>query len=916
MGGTALSAAAFTITNWNSSSPSPGYMRIGMPFKRGDVPSGSTLQLKGPNGVVAAQFDQRSYYPQDGSLMYCVCAFRDVTFNPSEVRTYTPYVVANSSWNNAGSLSLSDLTSNHQFQVLFSNVGYVNTVWPGGGKAVNAGTIIIGPNTSTSLKGVATIQSAPSGGTTGSGQPTWNTTVGSVTTDGTVTWTNINASSNTNTYGSGGFTIDFNYLLTHTTSNVATRVTKIHSGPVCETWMAWGMASDNSSNTADAHLKGYVYVTMWKDAGGSVVDYEFGCVVSQDWWSIANKYCLTYNASLIDLKNSKTYLTYNNIVHPYNSQWFTGRNSGNDADGRRFWVNQTPTLGYQPSKSYWVSTDIVPPFNVTPSITFGTSPYTSTMYTPCVNINTNAQIDQTGGSNGRGVFMDSDVRAFLSQAQADVTAARRSALGGLGVPYHFRSNDTRTRPQDKGVSDTGSCPMSLNLAPQPSSSYTFTSQGMPAPVDAYYGSGTSPTYADGYVAPLGGTGVWTPSINCSHASTYCYFIYLLEGERHFLECSMDLAENAVQQQVCQGIFGGVCKLPFYNWANYQTAFNIPSTAWHGVSSVFVPGNTRSAGWALTLLTIAAAITPSQDALGNVESTESYFNALLQQSTMYMATAVNSPYMPSSQLSAGWWIDSGNGSAQSIASPWMQDFIVMGSAFAYLAVGDMSAQTMVNFLAKHTIGLVNTAIYRTVPEKILVLPTSSGVWTSGTNEFFPIADCPADLGLANVTVAGGSSANITVAAGIGLLNPLAIAANDTIYWSSLAENLSSASVPAEVSIGTAYYVVSTTSSGSNQIIQISATRGGSPITFALPYSGCQLFWYGTALLGYAVATSSIFLPQSDSYPAIARAALAFAKRAGVSGASASLATMQTFLTTTDANLEGNVGNQYLGWFMNA
>lgn len=845
---TPLTASQFTLTNWNGAASSPGFMRFGMPFKQGDIPSGSTASIYKSGSAIPCQFDQRTFYG-DGSLKFAVCSIRDTTFSASESRTYVPYVVPSSSWNNTGPIALSTVTGAQNFQVLFSSV------------------------------------------------------------------TQYNGSTNV-ARGSGAFTANFNTIINQTVSGQATRLTCVHSGPVCQTWMAWGMAIDSGLLTADPDLKAYVYITVWNDGSNGIGDIEYAAVMSQDWWTstASTKYLLNYNASL---QNGATVIqAYNTVAHPYHSTWMTATMTADNNVGRRFWMNQIPTIGYGFNQAYWVSSGLAPPMNYGASITFGTNPYTTTTYTPCGGMNVNVFIDNTGGSNGRGLFMDSDCWAFLSQRQNDVRIARVSALSGLGVPYHRRSSDNRTRPQDSGVADLASTPMSLTMVPNSSSFYTFTSQGMPAPVEAYYGSATTSTYLHGYQTPTGGSGVWTPSANTSHASMYCYFLYLLEGERHWLDCLGDLCNNGVQQQNGNS-FAGRPTLLYYTYTEYQTTFSIPSTVYSAINNMLSPNNTRATGWALMLNAITAGMYPQYDALGNDTPEQPYFAALNTQNNNYCAQSML--YMPASQLSAGWWIDE-SGVGQGCVSPWMHAFIGMGAYTNYQMTGDANALAMGNYIANHAINNANAGLYLTTSYRQQVTPISgtAGAWNPSTNDYFsggivPMLNFDCTITTGTNVVATAASPNGTTFQPTGVFGP-AIANGDLLYLAGCNFNLASAgTLPSELTQGTPYYVVNYVSATD---FQISASSGGSPISFASSYTNVFFSWIGASLSAYTLAQNPPYLPAEDSYSPINRCLLAYAKRNGKSGAAAALTANQAFLVTVDNDNYSAATGQFWDWQMAA
>lgn len=417
-----------------------------------------------------------------------------------------------------------------------------------------------------------------------------------------INFANVTQSSDGSTFsarGSGAFTAS---LATH--AAVATRVTKVHSGPVCEGWVVWGMATDNTGGAADAHLKVIWHVDAWKNADGSVYALEVAAVVSQDWWSIAGKYLLGYDATFVD--GGSTIGTYAGVRHPYNSQWLTCKTVADNNIGRRPWIGGgIPTLLYKPNRAYWISSNLVPPLDLTLSPASLNSTVTS--YVPCGAADHRAAIDGTGSYIGRGTMPLPDSVAFMRQTALDTAIARVNGHAGLGVPYHLRSNRTRTRPGDGGVADTANSIMPQPMQPKASSYYDFTAAGLPASVYCYTDGRSASDHQDGYVSASGGMGVWsTQTGDASHSVAYSYGMYLLEGETYHLEATLDHCMYPLHQQIstygCRGLL-------LANDSVYSS-LSIPSTTWDSLPQLWKPTNVRATGWSLVDLARAAGIVPA------------------------------------------------------------------------------------------------------------------------------------------------------------------------------------------------------------------------------------------------------------------------------------------------------------------
>ncbi len=120
-GPSSLSAVhSFGLTNWKSNGPSAGFARQGVLFKKGDIPAGSSVEVRRKGAPIAAQFDQRTTW-LDGSLKFAVMHLRDTAFAASEARIYDLVRVDGGTFSNTLTSALSDITSRHRFAIGFPN---------------------------------------------------------------------------------------------------------------------------------------------------------------------------------------------------------------------------------------------------------------------------------------------------------------------------------------------------------------------------------------------------------------------------------------------------------------------------------------------------------------------------------------------------------------------------------------------------------------------------------------------------------------------------------------------------------------------------------------------------------------------------------------------------------------------------
>jgi|GEM_PF-6701358 hypothetical protein len=673
--------------------------------------------------------------------------------------------------------------------------------------------------------------------------------------------------STTVTRGSGAFTADFNVQ-----SKVATRVYNYHSGPVCSSWEVWGMATDNSGGAQDPHLKTVWYVTAWNNPDGTLNDVEYAAVVTQDWWNVAGKFRLNYNATLMD--GTATINTYLTVQHPYHSQWMTVRTANDNNHARRFWAGAIPTLSHTFDKNYARSTGLFPyldPVYQPTSLAtiLSTGGCTLANYVPISPENHRGGIDQTGGYMGRGLMPNTDCVAWMRQTPADYRYARTNGFAGLHVPYHYRSNATRkiaSGPQ--AGTDTANTVVSMIMRPLAASQYDFTAQGMPAPIDAYTGVCTGQIAAT-FVPKTGGNGPWSPSGDASHAVAYSYGMYLLEGERHFMQATLDLATNAAHQ-LNGNSYGGAPQASYYGCAPFQTLLAIPNTQWSGISNARPEArNIRNAGWGMMLAAQAGIVCPDVD----VQS--GFIKLFRKQHSAYVAW--NMGYMEPAQLALG--IYSCLPAANYMNSPWEGDFLVLSHSLNAIANEDQNSLTAINNCLQYQAMAPwkSGQGYRSNDYCELVSLRTQTPYNRVTNPLLSLSaqqlqsDCSVTSNVITTT-----EARITPSNG------------DVVYFSRTNCEILVAALPSGFAEATPYYAVNCSAFK----LQLSATPGGPAL--AIP-NGTYSIGYQPAMWNRTVASSAVYLPPADSYPSISAAALIMASKAGANAVTSGMvASAQAFV----------------------
>jgi len=730
---------SFVIENTNNGGTSPGFVKTGLPFKKGDMPANCVpkVSIQGGAEITDIQFDERVSW-MDGSLKFCVCRFKDTTFSASQGRTYD-VEAATGTFDNAERISLATIKANSDVQVAVDN-----------------------------LK-----------------DATPDTTV-----------------------GSGSFEAKFN-------DTVATRLTKVGGGKVCESWMGWIMFKDQTGGAEDAHLKAIFHIDAWNNGSNGIADYSYAVVLSQDWWEQSAKDRRTYNATLKD--GATTSETYTSVDHHYHGQWATVRTDNDDQHAQRHWDGTIPTLFHKPDFDYWMEAGFIPPLET--GYTSVNSAASQNTYSPFDNFFHRAAIDGTGDYPGRGIIPNQDCHLIVTTNAENARVARVNAFAGLHIGYHFRTNANRNRSSKSAdawndfsgeSSDVANTPISLSLDPMTASLYDFTSDGMPSDKHAY--KGNAPDANDGgWQSPAGGTGVWTLSSNTSHAVNFCYFLYLYEGERWFLDATVDLATAASHNDVADN-FGSRAYPQYYDEINRRTEFSIPATQYGGLASLRKPENSRSVGWSQVLTGSASAIVPDHDVM------KEYIDLYNAHNSEWLGAGLSR--YPTSQLMAGIPFHHGN----QMMSAWMFAFQCEGAYHNYRVTENAHSKSYADHISKFLANLWTSNMKGLAETSRMSAQYITEDWDSAVSGTDYITDYGLELEGADVT---NGSADITTKN----IATFDWAVDDELWFTRVNGSGTNEVIPADIVEGNVYHVVSAVNtSGDNWTIQVSATRGGAAIVF--------------------------------------------------------------------------------------
>lgn len=410
-----------------------------------------------------------------------------------------------------------------------------------------------------------------------------------------------------------------NYTISlNTALATATNVTKIHSGPVCDGWFI--------EFAVNSHLQATFHVDVWDDGSATVNgNIEFGVLMSLPHWVASSKDRYDYTATLKD--DTTTIETYSAVQHTYHAGWFTAMKDTTDdwLHGRRHWLTTAnqPTLLYKCDRTNWVASGLVPPWNASYSPSALTGANT---YVPMDNIGHSQNIDGSGGYKGRGVQTAFDADHFLQQTADSQRRMLVNGLVGWHINYQQRSSGNRTRtsvaPDDYNTftgeaSAAGNTHISLEMSPLSVGAYTFTSQGLADPQQAYCKNNDIASVAaaqrGGYTDYTGGTGSWVTSDSASHGVSYSAGAYMVSGERYFYDASAGLAMNLFHQGVGNSGQGRPNRLYYPNGQQpRRDDWGIPSGSWEAALFGSTLNNYRSFGWEAIISAYGWGLCPDND----------------------------------------------------------------------------------------------------------------------------------------------------------------------------------------------------------------------------------------------------------------------------------------------------------------
>lgn len=871
-----------------SSSPSNGL--FGLMFKRGDLPTGSSLVIKDTSDTeIRAGFPYRSLSPVDDSVHCLHVGLDDSAIAGSGTKTYRAYRRSSSSFDDTDpGTNLTTLLAAHDFKCeltsmvahyelikLYSN-GVQDVTYPGFFKTgytvvsvdnYNGGNVF-DPGSYTPIVGYSITNGS---GTTFQGQSGYDGIELSLPSPSSgdtyvrliVTWQHMSGT----------------MFLALADGNVSGRVEKVIATPTLERWKFWAYVKDGATGTGttDTHLKVYCHLTRWRNSDGSEKALFCTAVPALEEIAVANKTRLDY--TLVFKDGSTTLDTYSSVEHQYRSTWATVRLDDDVNHARaRCITGSDCSLITAYDKDYYQAVEAFYPFNPTAtpdSIDYGTDTEHYD-FVPCSAQGQGFFIDAGGEAAVRGIMPQYAIIAYMVPTGPNCRVDRVNSQASLHVPYHYR-------PALGGSDPTVPAVLLMDTNSGTDTATRWNADGLPNAI--YLSSDARPSTDNnsaGYVQPSGGSGPWITSDGASHAGPYGSWNFFAEGEEYMRQSEQDLFTNLAIQKVGD-VYGSRRALHWSGLGGGYPGFSglgIPTTQWSSVY-IFEGAQERSTGWTQAVANWVAGLAPD----GFPET--NYLRALNSHNALYLERSLS--YAPASLVANGLWYV-----REELMSPWQQMFIAHQHTRAKRLFGDQGFVDMVDQIGAFVVSQCTGSLMKNIAYHGCSTPKAIA-YNGTTNDFITTAGHNLTCMDATYDLATNVFTYTTFDDSIKAIRSYIIQNDDVVYFSStLNDGFGSTSVPPGLSEGTPYYVINRANSGVGSITyQLSTSQGGSAVdmTGSSGTGGCcPMVRFLGSDGGAGVG------PQAADYPKIALAALICCHEAGVSGATDALIdTFEAWLT---------------------
>jgi hypothetical protein len=337
------------------------------------------------------------------------------------------------------------------------------------------------------------------------------------------------------------------------------------------------------------------------------------------------------------------------------------------------------TLRCQMDQSYWVSTGLIPSYDIT-LVAASNAP---TAYWPNCSEPVTRYLETTGERDDLGPLPAWYVRHFLTQAVVDEQVVRVvSLVGGHGFSVGLEDSATQSYPAvNNGTGGTGT-----------------PYHGMAVPDPAF-------CWCPGAIGSSGFTDTTNPMVqlagfsqqDTSHMPQFNYYPYLFTGEPWHLDMLLEHANNAVYGRWSVSGTANISKT-FYALGGESEGggdriLTVGSNATrYGITIGCAEEQERSDAWATMLLAAAAAICPDRNP--DCASYKKYFDDMNNATWNAAVDILNA--LPPFAAKCGLWDVNPNGGTNTFAMQhWQMAFLGSAVALAAAATENRHAFKILN-----------------------------------------------------------------------------------------------------------------------------------------------------------------------------------------------------------------------------
>ena len=347
--------------------------------------------------------------------------------------------------------------------------------------------------------------------------------------------------------------------------------------------------------------------------------------------------------------------------------------------------NSDTPLRFQIDPSYWVSTGLLPSYDIKlKADSNAPTSYWSNCSEPVYRY-----LETTGDRDDLGPLPAWYVRHFLTQAAVDEQVVRvLSLVGGHGFAVGLEDSATLSYPVvNNGTDGNGA-------------SY----RGMPAPNPAFW-------WGPGYEVRASGFNDTTNFLvqlagfsqqDTSHMPQFNYYPYLFTGEPWHLDMLLEHANNGVYSRYAASGVANITK-DFYALASENSGGGWrvltvgPNPTRYGMTIGCAAGGQRTDAWATMLLAAAASISPDRNP--DCVSYKKYFKDM-NDSTWNAAVDIINALPPFAARWGLWDVQSQYYQGSSALPQWQLGYLGAAVAFAVMATENTHAMKSLKIITKY------------------------------------------------------------------------------------------------------------------------------------------------------------------------------------------------------------------------